>query len=114
MDRIAHGVRAREDAALTAYLKKTGLPLDMCPTSNIRTGAVETIAEDFHTTLKLHRAGWKSHYHDEVLVQGIAPHDLAAYLLQRDRWARGNLAVFTTPESPLRARELTLRFEAGR
>ena len=69
--------------------------------------AVETIAEDFHTTLKLHRAGWKSRYHDEVLVQGIAPHDLAAYLLQRDRWARGNLAVFTTPESPLRARELS-------
>jgi cellulose synthase (UDP-forming) len=69
--------------------------------------AVETIAEDFHTTIKLHRAGWKSRYHDEVLVQGIAPHDLAAYLLQRDRWARGNLAVFTTPESPLRARELT-------
>jgi cellulose synthase (UDP-forming) len=68
--------------------------------------AVETIAEDFHTTIKLHRAGWKSHYHDEVLVQGVAPHDLAAYLLQRDRWARGNLAVFTTPESPLRAREL--------
>ena len=27
-----------------AYLKKTGLPLDMCPTSNIRTGAVENIA----------------------------------------------------------------------
>ena len=68
--------------------------------------AVETIAEDFHTTIKLHRAGWKSRYHDEVLIQGVAPHDLAAYLLQRDRWARGNLAVFTTPESPLRAREL--------
>lgn len=68
--------------------------------------AVETIAEDFHTTIKLHRAGWKSHYHDEVLIQGLAPHDLAAYLLQRDRWARGNLAVFTTPESPLRAKEL--------
>jgi cellulose synthase (UDP-forming) len=69
--------------------------------------AVQTIAEDFHTTLKLHRAGWRSRYHDEVLIQGLAPHDLAAYLLQRDRWARGNLAVFTTPESPLRARELT-------
>ena len=59
--------------------------------------AVETIAEDFHTTIKLHRAGWKSRYHDEVLVQGLAPHDLDGYLLQRDRWARGNLAVFTTP-----------------
>lgn len=69
--------------------------------------AVQTIAEDFHTTIKLHRAGWKSRYHDEVLIQGLAPHDLAAYLLQRDRWARGNLAVFTTPESPLRARELS-------
>jgi cellulose synthase (UDP-forming) len=69
--------------------------------------AVETIAEDFHTTIKLHRAGWRTRYHDEVLIQGLAPHDLAAYLLQRDRWARGNLAVFTTPESPLRARDLT-------
>ena len=39
-------------------------------------------------------------------MQGLAPHDLDSYLLQRDRWARGNLAVFTLPESPLRAREL--------
>jgi cellulose synthase (UDP-forming) len=68
--------------------------------------ATETIAEDFHTTIRLLRHGWTSHYHDEVLVQGLAPHDLDGYLLQRDRWARGNLAVFTLPESPLRAREL--------
>ncbi|HEY2334687.1 MAG TPA: glycosyltransferase [Solirubrobacterales bacterium] len=68
--------------------------------------ATETIAEDFHTTIRLLRYGWRSRYHDEVLVQGLAPHDLDGYLLQRDRWARGNLAVFTLPESPLRAREL--------
>jgi len=68
--------------------------------------ATETIAEDFHTTIRLQRHGWKSRYHDEVLVQGLAPHNLDGYLLQRDRWARGNLAVFTLPESPLRAREL--------
>ncbi len=68
--------------------------------------ATETIAEDFHTTIRLLRHGWTNHYHDEVLVQGLAPHDLDGYLLQRDRWARGNLAVFTLPESPLRAREL--------
>ncbi len=74
----------------------------------IETGGVatETIAEDFHTTIRLLRHGWRSRYHDEVLVQGLAPHDLDSYLLQRDRWARGNLAVFTLPESPLRAREL--------
>jgi cellulose synthase (UDP-forming) len=68
--------------------------------------ATETIAEDFHTTIRMLRHGWKSRYHDEVLVQGLAPHDLDGYLLQRDRWARGNLAVFTLPESPLRAKEL--------
>jgi cellulose synthase (UDP-forming) len=68
--------------------------------------ATDTIAEDFHTTIRMLRAGWRTRYHDEVLVQGLAPHDLDGYLLQRDRWARGNLAVFTLPESPLRAREL--------
>ncbi|HEX8752800.1 MAG TPA: glycosyltransferase [Solirubrobacterales bacterium] len=69
--------------------------------------ATETIAEDFHTTIRLLRHGWRSRYHDEVLVQGLAPHDLDGYLLQRDRWARGNLAVFTLPESPLRADTLS-------
>ncbi len=62
----------------------------------------ETIAEDFHTTVKMHREGWRTRYHDQVLVQGLAPVDLDGYLLQRDRWARGNLAVFRLPESPLR------------
>jgi cellulose synthase/poly-beta-1,6-N-acetylglucosamine synthase-like glycosyltransferase len=71
--------------------------------------ATETIAEDFHTTIKLHKNGWRTHYDDRVVAQGRAPHDLASYLLQRDRWARGNLAVFTTPESPFRARGLTAR-----
>ena len=69
--------------------------------------ATETIAEDFHSTIKLHRAGWTTRYHDEVLVQGIAPHDLDGYLLQRDRWARGNLAVLepagVPPRSALRS-----------
>jgi cellulose synthase (UDP-forming) len=64
--------------------------------------ATETIAEDFHTTIKMHRNGWKTRYHNGVLVQGLAPIDLDGYLLQRDRWARGNLAVFRSPESPLR------------
>ena len=35
--------------------------------------ATETIAEDFHTTIRLLRHGWRSRYHDEVLVQGLAP-----------------------------------------
>ncbi len=71
--------------------------------------AVATIAEDFHTTIRLQLLGWTTRYHTETVIQGMAPHSLAAYLLQRDRWARGNLAVLTTPESPLRARGLPAR-----
>ena len=70
--------------------------------------ATETIAEDFHTTIKMHSRGWTTRYHGETLVQGLAPHDLSSYLLQRDRWARGNLTVFRTPQSPLRAPRLSV------
>jgi cellulose synthase (UDP-forming) len=69
--------------------------------------ATETVAEDFHTTIRLHGQGWQTRYHDETLVQGLAPHDLASFLLQRDRWARGNLAVLRTPENPVVASNLS-------
>ena len=63
--------------------------------------ATETIAEDLHTTLKIQRAGWRVRYHNEVMVSALAPHTTADYLLQRDRWARGTLAVMVSPESPV-------------
>ncbi len=75
--------------------------------------ATETVAEDFHTTIRLHGQGWRTRYHDETLVQGLAPHDLATFLLQRDRWARGNLSVLRTPENPLIAPRLTLKQRAS-
>ena len=75
--------------------------------------ATETVAEDFHTTIRLHGQGWHTRYHDETLVQGLAPHDLATFLLQRDRWARGNLAVLRTPENPVVAPRLTFKQRAS-
>ncbi|MFZ8925501.1 MAG: glycosyltransferase family 2 protein, partial [Candidatus Nanopelagicales bacterium] len=63
--------------------------------------ATETVSEDLHTTLKLQLKGYTVRYHNDALVTGIAPHTTADYLLQRDRWARGTLAVLTGPESPL-------------
>lgn len=68
----------------------------------------KTVAEDFHTTIAMHARGWRSRYHHETLVQGLAPHDLAAFLLQRERWARGNLRVFRTRENPIWCRGLSL------
>jgi adenosine deaminase len=43
--RIGHGVRAIEDPNLLEYLHRTGLPLEVCPTSNICLGVFPSLAE---------------------------------------------------------------------
>lgn len=40
VERIGHGVRSVEDPSLVDYLVDTQLPLEVCPTSNLRTGVV--------------------------------------------------------------------------
>lgn len=62
--------------------------------------AVETITEDIHTTIRLHRAGWRSVYHNEVLARGLAADDAAQYQLQRNRWGTGAMQVLKV-ENPL-------------
>lgn len=42
--RIRHGIRAVEEPALLAEIVDRGLVLDVCPTSNVRTGVVSSIA----------------------------------------------------------------------
>ena len=42
--RIGHGVRLREDGDLLNYVNDHRIPLEMCPSSNVQTGAVEDIA----------------------------------------------------------------------
>lgn len=39
-ERIGHGIRSMDDPELVAYLRDTQLPLDVSPTSNLRTAAV--------------------------------------------------------------------------
>lgn len=63
--------------------------------------ATTTITEDLETSIKLSRAGWKVVYHNEALLRGLAPHNLAAYLIQRYRWARGTLQVLLGKNSPI-------------
>ncbi len=43
VERVGHGVSAREDPALVAYLLENKIPIEMCPLSNIRTGVVNDI-----------------------------------------------------------------------
>jgi aminodeoxyfutalosine deaminase len=42
-ERIGHGIRCLEDPRLTAYLRERQLPLEVCPTSNVRTGQVASL-----------------------------------------------------------------------
>jgi aminodeoxyfutalosine deaminase len=42
-DRIRHGIRSVEDPALVAELRDREIVLDVCPVSNVRTGAVPSL-----------------------------------------------------------------------
>lgn len=44
-ERIDHGVRAVEDDGLVAELARCGVPLDVCPTSNVRLGVAPSLAD---------------------------------------------------------------------
>ncbi len=54
-ERLGHGVRSIGDAALLGHLRDRNVVLDICPTSNIRTGAIATLAA--HPLRKLFDAG---------------------------------------------------------
>ena len=44
-ERIGHGTSAASDPALLAHLAATGIPLEVCPSSNVATRAVPTLTE---------------------------------------------------------------------
>ncbi|WP_433223171.1 adenosine deaminase [Microtetraspora malaysiensis] len=54
-ERIGHGVRSVEDPALLDHLASEGIVLEVCPTSNVRTRAVGSLAE--HPLATLVKAG---------------------------------------------------------
>lgn len=55
--RVGHGVRSIEDELLIQRLVETQIPLEICPTSNIQTGAVASLGK--HPIAALLRAGVK-------------------------------------------------------
>ena len=56
--------------------------------------AVETVTEDAHTALRLHRQGYTSAYLRTPQAAGLATESLSAHIGQRIRWARGMVQIF--------------------
>jgi len=56
--------------------------------------AVETVTEDAHTSLRLHRLGYTSAYMRIPQAAGLATESLSAHIGQRIRWARGMVQIF--------------------
>ena len=55
VDRLGHGVRAAEDPDLVRCLAERRVPLEVCPTSNVRTGVYAVMDE--HPVRELYEAG---------------------------------------------------------
>ncbi len=53
----------------------------------------DSVTEDFELSIGLHERGWRSVYVPEVLAVGLGPVDMAGYVSQQLRWARGCLSA---------------------
>jgi cellulose synthase (UDP-forming) len=60
-----------------------------------------SITEDMLLSLSLLRKGFITRYLCERLAFGLAPENLDAFFVQRQRWARGAMQILFLPEGPL-------------
>lgn len=67
----------------------------------------DSVTEDAHTGLRLHRAGFKTAYLDVPLAAGLATESLSAHVGQRMRWARGMTQILRL-DNPLWGRGLNV------
>lgn len=55
--------------------------------------AEETITEDMHTSLRMHKRGLRSVYLNESVARGLAPQTFDSYVSQWQRWGEGAMQV---------------------
>jgi cellulose synthase (UDP-forming) len=69
--------------------------------------SLDSLTEDFELSVRLHEQGWTTRYVPEVVASGLGPEDMASYVSQQLRWARGCLSTLprlVAARLPLRQR----------
>jgi len=87
VDRIGHGTRSEEDPSLVALLAERGIPLEVCPLSNLATGVVADIAT--HPVRRYHDAGIPvtintddpGMFHNTLVEEYVLLHDVHNFTL---------------------------------
>lgn len=80
-DRIGHGIRAGEDPTLLDLLRARGTVLEVCPTSNVQSGAVDDFAT--HPLMPLFRHGVRTTLNtDDPLICNVTMSDEIAQVMQ--------------------------------
>jgi len=104
-ERLGHGVRIVDDIVvapdggaalgrLAAYIRDRRIPLEMCPTSNVHTGAVPSLAE--HPIGLLHRLRFRITVNtDNRLMSGISLSSELAGLVETFDWTWRDISWLT-------------------
>ncbi len=71
----------------------------------------QSVVEDFVTSMRLHRRGWRSVYYPFVVSEGLGPETLGAYFAQQFRWARGSIGALVSLEPFRRGYTLAQRLQ---
>jgi cellulose synthase (UDP-forming) len=100
-------ILAGKNRWLAAFWCGTSALLRVSALKEVGGVATGTVTEDIHTTIRLHAAGWRTVYHNEVLARGLAAASAGQYLLQRHRWGTGAMQVLRA-DNPLTVPGLTM------
>ena len=88
--RIGHGIRCLEDGELVAELARRGIPLELCPTSNVNTSIFPSVKA--YPMARLLEAGIKATVNtDNMMVSGVtlsSEMDQMTQLLSREQMVR--------------------------
>ncbi|WP_017292919.1 glycosyltransferase family 2 protein [Geminocystis herdmanii] len=69
---------------------------------------IETLSEDYHTSIRLSAKNYQVIYLKESLSAGLSAENIFGHIRQRKRWARGTIQTLFISENPLKIKGLKL------